>query len=80
MPFSNARITFMTPATPLAPSRCPMFDLTDPLQCLRVVLAQSDQAGLTRIMAARETYTGEKPSLSLLFRLGLQLGSLSLVN
>jgi hypothetical protein len=80
MPLSNAKMTLMTPATPLAPSRCPMFDLTDPLQCLRVVLARNGQAELTRIMAARVTYTGEKLSLSLSFRLGLQLGSLILVN
>lgn len=31
MPFSNANTVLMTPATPLPPSKCPMFDLTEPL-------------------------------------------------
>lgn len=31
IPFSKARTTLITPATPLAPSKCPTEDFTDPL-------------------------------------------------
>lgn len=34
IPFSSARTVLMTPATPLAPSRCPILDFTDPLHIL----------------------------------------------
>ena len=30
-PFSNTRMVLRTPAIPLAPSKCPMFDLTAPM-------------------------------------------------
>lgn len=33
VPLSSAKTTLMRPANPLAPSRWPIFDLTEPLQC-----------------------------------------------
>ena len=43
IPFSNASTVLMTPATPLAPSKCPIFDFTDPLN---LILEWIDQTGV----------------------------------
>ncbi len=41
MPFSSTIIVLIMPAIPLAPSRCPMLDLTAPLGVFRVSIART---------------------------------------
>ena len=42
-PFSKASMTFIIPAMPLPPSRCPTFDFMDPLWDMSVSFNQRDQ-------------------------------------